>query len=175
MLFATLRNLVFGPRSLLRPTRKRRPGVSHARPSRHGAQVHLEQLQDRCLLSLTTGPLALISNPDPLANLPPGPRGAGVMTEPYVTVNPANPKNMAAIWIDDGYAGNVAGVTFDGGQTWQNVAIPGLTLDTGGSNQTVADPWISFAPNGDLYSSGISFPGPKALGRFSSTSPRMAA
>lgn len=137
--------------------------VPRRRARRRSVQVQVELLEDRCLLSspgstFTTGPLVLLSNPDPLAHLPPGPRGAGVMTEPYVTVNPANPKNIAAIWIDDGYAGNVAGVTFDGGQTWRNVAIPGLTQDTGGSNQTVADPWISFAPNGDLYSSGISFP-----------------
>jgi len=116
-------------------------------------------------MSFNPGPLLLISNPDPLANLPPGPRGAGVMTEPIVAVNPANPKNIAAIWIDDGYAGNVAGVTFDGGQTWQNVAVPGLTQDTGGSNLAAADPWLSFAPNGVLYSSGISFPNKSAPGQ----------
>ena len=74
----------------------------------------LERFEDRLVPSFTTGSLVEISNPDPLANFPPGPRGAGVMTEPYVSVNPANPKNMAAIWIDDGYAGNVAGLTFDG-------------------------------------------------------------
>jgi hypothetical protein len=121
-------------------------------------RLHLELLEDRCLPSgFSTGPLLEISNPDPLANLPPGPRGAGVTTEPYVTVSPANPNDMAAIWIDDGYAGNVVGTSRDGGQTWQNVALPGLTLDTGGTSGAAGNPWISFAPNGDLYASSLTF------------------
>jgi hypothetical protein len=88
----------------------------------------VEPLEDRCLLSLTPGPLVLLSKPDPLANLPPGPRGAGVMTEPLVAVNSANPKNIAAIWIDDGYAGNVAGLTFDGSPSRGSRRIPAAAI-----------------------------------------------
>jgi hypothetical protein len=121
-------------------------------------RLRLEPLEDRCLPSgFSTGPLLLISNPDPLANSPPGFRGAGVTTEPQVTVNPADPNNIAAIWIDDGYAGNVVGASHDGGQTWQNVALPGLTLDTGGTSAVAGNPWISFAPNGALYASSLTF------------------
>src|SRR5439155_17284220 len=101
------------------------------------------------------GPLVLISSPDPLADCPPGRYGANVAVEPYVAVNPANPQNIAAIWIDHGGAGLVAGVTFDGGQSWQHIPIPGITQCTGGAEPHGADPWLSFAPNGDLFSIGI--------------------
>src|SRR5262249_8196733 len=89
-------------------------------------QPAIEALEARYLLSgpgstFTTGPLVEISNPDPLANCP----GEDVAAEPYIAVNPTNPNNVAAVWIDHLNAGNVAGVTFDGGKRWQNVAIPG--------------------------------------------------
>jgi hypothetical protein len=118
-------------------------------------RLHLEPLEDRCLLaSYTPGPLVLISNPDPLAGCPPGFLGANVSAEPYVAVNPANPKNLATIWIDHGFAGNAVAVTLDGGATWQNESLPGITQCTGGSNPNAADPWLSFAPNGDLHAVG---------------------
>jgi hypothetical protein len=96
-----------------------------------------------------------VSNPDPLANCPPGFLGANVAVEPSIAVNPANPKNIVADWIDHGSAGLAAAVTFDGGRSWQNLAIPGLTQCTGGTEPAAFDPWLSFAPNGSLYSIGI--------------------
>jgi hypothetical protein len=120
-------------------------------------RLSLEHLEDRCLLSFTPGPLVLISNPDPLANCPPGHLGADVAAEPYVTVNPTNRQNIVAEWIDHGQAGNVAGASFDGGKTWRNVAMPGISQCTGGTAPEGVDPWLSFAPNGDLYSIGIAF------------------
>jgi hypothetical protein len=74
-----------------------------------------------------------------------------VAAEPYVAVNPANPQNLAAIWIDHGFAGNAVAVTLNGGTTWHNEALPGITQCTGGSDPSAADPWLSFAPNGDLH------------------------
>lgn len=44
----------------------------------------------------------------------------------------------------------IASVSLDGGQTWQQVPIP-LTVCSGGSFFGTGDPWLSFAPNGDLY------------------------
>ena len=102
------------------------------------------------------GPLLLISSPNPLAGcddgLHPGEansiKAAG---EPFVAVNPANPKNIVAAWIG-GYAQSIiAGVSFDGGKRWQQVAIPGITVCSGGPSLGAADPWVSFAPNGDCY------------------------
>jgi hypothetical protein len=113
--------------------------------------LRVEPLEDRCLLSgYTPGPLVEISNPDPLPNAPPGAEGANVALEPYLAVNPTNPKNIAAAWIDHPFAANVASVTFDGGKTWQNVPIP-VSVYSGGPYPYAADPWLSFAPNGDLY------------------------
>jgi hypothetical protein len=121
-------------------------------------RLAIEALEDRCLLSgpgstFTTGPLVEVSNPDPLANCPPGPHGgANVATEPMIVVNPTNPNNIAAAWIDHGAAGIAVAVTFDGGKTWQNAPIPGLTQCTGGTDFSAEDPWLSFAPDGSLYS-----------------------
>jgi hypothetical protein len=72
-----------------------------------------------------------------------------------MAVNPTNPKNIVAEWIDHGAAGPAAGVTFDGGKSWQNLAIPGITQCTGGTQPFAFDPWLSFGPNGSLYSLGI--------------------
>lgn len=118
-------------------------------------QLGMELLEDRSLLStFTPGPLVLISQPDPLADCPSGKLGANVATQPYVVVNPTNAQNIVALWIDHGTAGLVAGASFDGGTTWQNVAIPGFTQCTGGTEPNAWDPWLSFGPNGNLYSIG---------------------
>jgi probable HAF family extracellular repeat protein len=111
--------------------------------------------------AFTLGPLVEISTPDPLAACPHkdawqhGTRDTEV--EPWVAVNPTNPNNIVAIWIAHDFSGNVASVTFDGGTTWQNVAIPGISDCTGGTGNG-ADPWLAFAPNGVLYAaSGANF------------------
>ena len=41
--------------------------------------------------------------------------------------------------------------------TWHPVAIPGITKCSGGIYDRASDPWVSFAPNGDLYSLSLSF------------------
>src|SRR5262245_5590090 len=104
--------------------RGQRP-APRGRARQQRSRLYLEPLEDRCLLSTyTPGPLVEVSSPDPLASYPPGPKGAIGAGEPDVAVNPANPKNIAAIWIDHGFADNVVGVTLDGGKTWQNVPLP---------------------------------------------------
>jgi len=70
--------------------------------------------------------------------------------EPVVVVNPVNPRNMVAAWIQGLFQNIVAAVSFNGGQTWQQVPIP-LTTCAGGPFPGCGDPWLSFAPNGDLY------------------------
>ncbi len=44
--------------------------------------------------------------------------------EPYLAVNPTNPNNLIAVWQQDrwddsGSRGNLAEVSFDGGNSWQ--------------------------------------------------------
>lgn len=88
--------------------------------------------------------------------------------EPTLAVNPANPQNMVAAWQQDrwggsgpkgsaGARGNVVAASFDGGRTWSLVTQTKHTLCTGGTEanggdfQRATDPWLSFAPNGDVY------------------------
>src|SRR5262249_11368929 len=75
-----------------------------------------------------------------------------VEVEPHFAVNPANPKNVVAVWAAGRFRGMVAGVSFDGGKRWQQVPIPGLTVCSGGTEfEAAVDEWLAFAPNGDLY------------------------
>jgi hypothetical protein len=76
--------------------------------------------------------------------------------EPWVEVNPTNPSNIVALWQQDrwsngGARSNVAGVSVDGGTTWEIVVVPGLTDCSGGSFERASDPWLSFAPDGTLH------------------------
>src|SRR5262249_54349992 len=120
--------------------------------------------EGRNLLSgLTHGGLTL----GPLVQVTAGLPGYSLSdeVEPYLAVNPTNPKNMVGTWTQDSFPGAGApthamgvAVTFNGGNSWRTGVIPGLTLSTGGTFQAAADSWLSFAPNGDLYFSclGIS-------------------
>jgi hypothetical protein len=76
--------------------------------------------------------------------------------EPWVDVNPTDLDNVVAGWQQDrwsngGARGLVAGVSHDGGASWDSVVIPGITLCSGGDFERATDPWLTFAPNGDLY------------------------
>jgi hypothetical protein len=87
--------------------------------------------------------------------------------EPWVDVNPTNPTNIVGSvqqdrWDNGGARGLIAGVSQDGGRTWQTVVIPKITLCSGGDAtnggdfQRATDPWLSFSPNGDLYQFSLS-------------------
>jgi hypothetical protein len=81
--------------------------------------------------------------------------------EPWVDVNPTNSDNIVGAWQQDrwsngGARGLVAGVSMNGGNNWQSVVIPGLTTCSGGTFQRATDPWLTFAPNGDLYHISLS-------------------
>jgi hypothetical protein len=82
--------------------------------------------------------------------------------EPWVDVNPTNPHNIVALWQQDrwsngGARSNVAGVSFDGGITWEVSVVPGLTDCSGGSFERASDPWLSFAPDGTLHHISLLF------------------
>src|SRR5262249_37786140 len=51
----------------------------------------------------------------------------------------------------------VVGVSADHGNSWKAVPLPGVTLTTGGTWVRASDPWLSFAPNGDLYAISLAF------------------
>lgn len=82
--------------------------------------------------------------------------------EPWVTVNPENPRNIVAGWQQDrwsngGSRGNAAGISFDGGASWRTVTLPGTTKCAGGIYQRGSDPWLDFAPDGTLYFMSLAF------------------
>ena len=111
------------------------------------------------------GPLVELSQPNPVGNCDDGFRLPGTFTlndatEPAIAVNPVNPNNVVASWILGPVQNVIAGVSLNGGRTWQQVPIP-LTLCSGGQFVAAGDPWLSFAPNGDLYAvnlAGMSIP-----------------
>jgi BNR repeat-like domain len=92
----------------------------------------------------------------------PGPWTLDDAAEPYVAVNPVDPKNIVAAWIQGPFQNIISASSFDGGKTWQQVPVP-LTVCSGGLFLGTGDPWLSFSPNGDLYAiaaAGESFDNP---------------
>jgi hypothetical protein len=133
-------------------------------PRKSATRLTVEVLESRDLLStLSLTPLVQASGPSPFAGSTadnpasqPGFYSPNSEAEPYLAVNPTNAKNVVAVWQQDlwsngGGRGVAAGVSFDGGNSWREVVIPGITLVSGGPYQRAADNWLSFAPNGDLY------------------------
>jgi hypothetical protein len=102
------------------------------------------------------GPVIELSQPYALAGCDDGFQPPGTMTindaaEPFVAVNPVHPNNIVAAWIGGLFQNLITAVSFDGGLSWQQLALP-LTVCT--SSQPYlggGDPWLSFAPNGDLH------------------------
>src|SRR5437667_8493699 len=107
----------------------------------------------------TLGPLIELSRPNAVGPCDTGFRLPGTWTlddafEPFVVVNPLNPKNIVAAWIQGPVQNIISAVSLDGGRTWQQVPIP-LTICSGGPFLGTADEWLSFAPNGDLYAVAV--------------------
>jgi hypothetical protein len=109
--------------------------------------------------SLPLGPLIELSQPNPVAGCDdgfsvPGKWTVNDATEPFVAVNPVHPNNMVVAWILGPFQNVIAGVSFNGGQSWQQVPIP-FSLCSGGPYLATGDPRLAFAPNGDLYAFGV--------------------
>lgn len=121
------------------------------------------------LAAVTAGPAAVsaapvtVSGESPFAGCTaddvagqPGTNVPDSEVEPWIDVDPRNPMHLVGGWQQDrwsngGARGNVAAVSFDGGATWTSVIVPGITLCSGGEFERASDPWVSFAPNGDVY------------------------
>ena len=94
----------------------------------------------------------------------------GSEVEPWLDVNPTDPDNLVAFWQQDrwsngGARSNVAGVSFDGGETWELVVVPGLTDCSDGPFERASDPWVSFAPDGTLHQMSLVVNLPTFAGR----------
>lgn len=102
----------------------------------------------------TLGPLIEISRPNAVGTCDSGfhpvPMSLDDGSEPIAAVNPINPNNIVAAWIQGPFQNIVVAASFDGGATWQRVPVP-FTTCSGGTFPGAGDPWLSFSPNGDLY------------------------
>ena len=86
--------------------------------------------------------------------------------EPWLAISPTNPNDVAAMWQQDrwsdgGAHGLVAAVSHNGGESfaysWPHFSrCAGGTAANGGDFGRSSDPWVSWAPNGDLWSISLS-------------------
>jgi hypothetical protein len=116
---------------------------------------------------VTVGPLVQISGPSPLTGCRAGGSRNSIAfsdseVEPYIDVNPKNPRNLVAVWQQDrwsdgGARGLLAAVSDDGGATWKSVTPPRFSRCTGGNFDRATDPWVSFAKNGHVFFQSLSF------------------
>jgi hypothetical protein len=125
-------------------------------------RLTVEALESRDLLSgFTLGPLVQVSGASLFADCyTPQPGDLiNAESENQLAVDPTNPKHLAALWFQDAVGapeeplGQIVGVSWDGGSTWRRAPLPGITQCSGGTVPYAIDPWIVFAPNGDLYAS----------------------
>ena len=96
----------------------------------------------------------------------PGTNFVNSEVEPFVAVNPANPNNIVGVfqqdrWSNGGAHGLVASTSHDGGSTWTESwahfsNCSGGTAANGGDYGRASDPWVTFAPNGDVYQISLS-------------------
>jgi hypothetical protein len=125
---------------------------------------------------MAAGPPAnLISHGDPFAACVLGGNGSGVNyrsaeVEPWVAGNPANTANFIGTWQQDrwsdgGAKGQVAGWSFDGGQTWGQTPQPFTKCAQPFYRTQVlqyertSDPWVSVGPDGTAYAISLPFDG----------------
>ena len=76
--------------------------------------------------------------------------------EPDIAIDPLDPKNAVAVMMLNRYPASGAddtgvAVTWDGGRSWRDAALPGLTAAVGGPFAKVSDPVVAFGPDGTVY------------------------
>lgn len=124
--------------------------------------------------NIPLGPLVELSRPNAVGSCNDGFNAFGTWPadeaeESSVAVNPVHPNNIVAAWIQGPFQDIIAAASFDGGQTWQQVLIP-LTVCADGPYLVAGDPWLSFAPNGDLYAMALAGNSPSSHPAFVSKS-----
>ena len=85
----------------------------------------------------------------------------GSAVEPFVAIDPRDPRHLVGVWQQDRYSdgganGLVAGITFDGGATWAQTAAQ-FSACSGGSYERASDPWVSIAPDGTVHQVALAF------------------
>jgi hypothetical protein len=90
--------------------------------------------------------------------------------EPWVTSNPANRRNLVAVWQQDRWSNGAAqglltGTSFDRGESWSRPTPPpfsrcaGGNAANGGDYERASDPWVSFGPDGSAHQIALAVAG----------------
>jgi hypothetical protein len=126
--------------------------------------------------SAIVGSPVRVSGPSPLqpgceGPTPPARIYANSVVEPSLAIDPGNPQHLVGAWQQDrwataGASGQVAAVSWDGGQTWSSsvaafARCQGGTSASGLDFERISDPWVTVAPNGDVYQMTIAFDNPQ--------------
>jgi hypothetical protein len=117
--------------------------------------------------SADVAPLVRASGASPF---PPGCNGTaqhgtlyrGAEVEPWVASNPADERNLVAVWQQDrwsngGSQGNLSAYSSDRGRSWQLTTPPpfsrcaGGNPSNGGDYERASDPWVSIGPDGTAH------------------------
>lgn len=101
-----------------------------------------------------TSPFEAGCAPEPVQAFGEGTEDAEMET--HLAVNPADPSNLVAVWMQDLYSGLVSASSSDGGAHWTVVPIAGTSSCSGGDFDLAADPTVSFGPDGIVYLGGFS-------------------
>ncbi|MER6121119.1 sialidase family protein [Streptomyces sp. NPDC001795] len=113
------------------------------------------------------GPLRKVSSGDPYAGCtlgatPKGVNYAGSEVEPYIAVDPRDPRRVVTVfqqdrWSDGGARGLVASWTRNG-RTYHETPLPFSAYAPGGAPYgRASDPWVSTGPDGVVYAGGVGF------------------
>ncbi|MGF6545721.1 sialidase family protein [Paraburkholderia youngii] len=140
---------------------------------RNKAAVRLIGIPLAAVLATSTAwaaPPTVVSGPSPYAACSiagqPGTNYLNAEVEPWLAVNPTNPRNLIGAWQQDrwsdgGAHGLVAGFSFDGGATWGKAPLPFSACAVGTpaalQYERASDPWVSVGPDGTAYTVSISF------------------
>jgi hypothetical protein len=128
--------------------------------------ISVEQLENR---EVPSSGFVQVAPVDPFAGVTtdhvanqPGVNYPGSQVEAMVVANPKRADNLVAAWQQDrwsngGSRGIVIGVSNDAGNHWTPVVLPGVSQASGGKYARATDPWLAFAPNGDLYATTLAW------------------
>lgn len=110
-------------------------------------------------------PLTKVSHGDPYADCTIGARSPDSVVypstevEPYLSVDPRDPKRVVTVfqqdrWNDGGARGLAAAWTTDG-RTFRRSTLPFSLCAPGGADfERASDPWVSTGPDGTVYAGG---------------------
>jgi hypothetical protein len=124
-----------------------------------------------------SSPLVKLSGPSPFAPNCDGVVGeTGTLypnaeVEPWVAWNPANSRNLVAVyqqdrWSDGAAQGNLTAVSFDRGESWTRPTPPPFSRCAGGNAgnagdyDRASDPWVSIGPDGSAHQIALAVSGP---------------